>query len=67
MGLLFNEDLVCGRPGKLKSSGEIGIIYEVKHGTQYPIRILVNSENDIQCTQSAIEKVSKRTKICEVN
>ena len=61
--VISDEDVVCGRPVKLKSSGEIGIIYEVQHGTKFPIRLLVNGENDMQCTPSAIEKVSKRTKV----
>ncbi|USK41703.1 hypothetical protein LIS77_26415 (plasmid) [Cytobacillus firmus] len=61
--VIKDEDVVCGRPVKMKSSGEVGIIYEVKPGTKYPVRILINGEKEIQCTHAAIDKVSKKASI----
>ncbi|GAA2718698.1 hypothetical protein GCM10009865_55010 [Aeromicrobium ponti] len=55
-----DEDMVCGRPVKLKSSGEAGIIYEVKPGTKYPVRILVDGDKEIQCTQAAMIKCPRK-------
>ncbi|MCU1808270.1 hypothetical protein NVV31_23140 [Cytobacillus firmus] len=61
--VMKDEDVVCGRPVKLKSTGESGIIYEVKPGTKYPVRILVDGDKELQCTQAAIDKVSKKASI----
>lgn len=60
--VMKDEDVVCGRPVKLKSTGDVGIIYEVKPGTKYPVRILFDGDKEIQCTQ-AIDKVSKNASI----
>ncbi|MCM3705059.1 hypothetical protein M3205_04885 [Cytobacillus firmus] len=61
--VIKDEDVVCGRPVKLKASGEVGVIYEVKPGTKYPVRILIKGEKEIQCTQASVEKVSKKASI----
>jgi hypothetical protein len=58
-----DEDLVVGRPVKLKSNGKAGLIYEIKHSTKFPIRVLVEGFEDMQCTQGALETVSKNTSI----
>lgn len=61
--VMKDEDVVCGRPVKFKSTGEIGIIYEIKPGTKFPVRILINGNKEMQCTKAAIEQISKKNKI----
>lgn len=61
--VLASEDVQVGRPVKLKSNGKLGIIYEIKPNTKFPIRILTEGYVDMQCTQAGLEKVSKRTNI----
>lgn len=61
--VIDDNDVVSGRPLKLKSTGEVGIVYEVKHTAKYPVRILINGNKDLQCTKEALEKVSKNTSI----
>lgn len=61
--ILASEDVQIGRPVKSKSSGKLGIIYEIKHGTKFPIRVLTEGYVDMQFTQAGLEKVIKKTKI----
>lgn len=61
--VLEDEALEIGRPLKLKSTGEVGIVYELKYSAKYPVRILINGNKDLQCTKEALEKVSKKTNI----
>ncbi|MEK3992743.1 hypothetical protein [Robertmurraya sp. FSL R5-0851] len=61
--ILASEDIHIGRPVKLKSNGKLGIIYDLKPTTKFPIRVLTEGNIDMQCTQAGVEKVSKRTNI----
>lgn len=56
-------DVIPGRIVKMKSSGEIGIIFEVKPGTKYPISIALPNNKIIKCTKEALEKASGKIKV----
>lgn len=58
-----DTDLQAGRPVKLKESGEIGIIFEIKPNQKFPIKIALPNGKTIGCMKQAIEKVSKQTKL----
>lgn len=61
--VIEDTDVKPGRPVKLKDSGEIGIIYEVKPKQKFPIKIVLGNGQAVGCTKVALEKASKKTKI----
>lgn len=61
--VISNTDIVTGRPVKLKSSGSIGIIYAVKPNQKFPIKVVLENGQLQNCTNAALETLSKRTKI----
>jgi len=61
--VIDDTDIQAGRPVKLKDSGEIGIIYEVKPNQKFPIKIALPKGKTIGCMKQAVETVSKRTKV----
>lgn len=61
--VIEDTDIKPGRPVKLKDSGEIGIIYEVKPKQKFPIKIVLESGQTIGCTKLALEKTTKKIKI----
>lgn len=61
--VIDDTDVLCGRPVRLKESGKISIIYDIKPGTKFPIRLSIEGGKLMDCTKSAIEKVSKKTSI----
>lgn len=61
--VVSESDIVAGRPVKMKSSGTLGIIYEVKPGQKYPIKVVLENGVLQNCTPAALETVSKQTKI----
>ncbi|WP_190284977.1 hypothetical protein [Bacillus sp. S3] len=61
--VISDADVIPGRPVKMKDSGTIGIIYEVKPSQKYPIKVVLENGQLQGCTKAALESVSKRTKI----
>lgn len=63
-GQVINDtEVIPGRPVKLKDSGEIGIIYDVKPNQKYPIKVVLRNGKLIGCTVAALENASKKVKI----
>lgn len=61
--VIEDTEVIPGRPVKLKDSGEIGIIYEVKPKQKFPIKIVLENGQTVGCTKVALEKASNKTKV----
>lgn len=61
--VIDDSDIFPGRIVKVKSSGDIGIIFEVKTGTKYPIHVTLPNNKLINFTKEALEKASGKMKV----
>ncbi|KZE67965.1 hypothetical protein AWM68_17485 [Fictibacillus phosphorivorans] len=61
--LISDEDLKLGRPVKVKDTGEIGIIYDIKPSQNFPIKVAMPNGVAAAYVKRALEKPSKRTSI----
>lgn len=61
--VMDDNDLQIGRPVKLKDSGDIGIIYDIKPKQKLPIKIVLQNGQMINASKAILEKASRKTSI----